>query len=244
MRWYVISLTAIFVFIIALCSCSNSPGKPKASDIPIIPSDVADFQLLYKQNCAGCHGSDGKGGPAISLGDPVYLAIAGDEVLHRVITNGMAGTLMPAFGQTAGGMLTDKQIDAIVSGIRDRWSKPDGLVGQNPPSYSSSDSGDASRGFNVYLTYCSSCHGTDGRGGKKAGSIVDPSFLALTNDQMLRTIVIVGRPELGAPDWRGNVPGKPMSGQEVSDVVTWLASQRKPFPGQPYPNTKLIGEMR
>ena len=38
----------------------------------------------------------------------------------------------------------------------------------------------------------------------------------------------------GAPDWRGYVPGRPMSDQEVSDVVAWLASQRVPTPGQPY----------
>jgi len=29
-----------------------------------------------------------------------------------------------------------------------------------------------------------------------------------------------------APDWRGNVPGKAMSQQEVSDVVAWLSAQR------------------
>ncbi len=33
-----------------------------------------------------------------------------------------------------------------------------------------------------------------------------------------------------------NVPGRPMSAQEVSDVVAWLAAQRPQFPGQPYPN--------
>ena len=26
------------------------------------------------RNCAGCHGAQGRGGPAIALGDPVYLA--------------------------------------------------------------------------------------------------------------------------------------------------------------------------
>ena len=92
-----------------------------------------------------------------------------------------------------------------------------------------------STGADVYATYCSSCHGPDGRGGKKASSIVDGSYLALVSDQNLRTIVIVGRPELGAPDWRGDVPGKPMSPQDVSDVVAWLAAQRPQFPGQPYP---------
>ena len=89
-------------------------------------------------------------------------------------------------------------------------------------------------GAEVYATYCSACHGPDGRGGNKASSIVNGSYLALVSDQGLRTIVIVGRPELGAPDWRNNVPGKPMSSQEISDVVAWLAAQRPRFPGQPY----------
>ena len=82
--------------------------------------------------------------------------------------------------------------------------------------------------------YCSSCHGADGRGGKRASSIVDGSYLALVSDQNLRTTVIVGRPELGAPDWRGDMPGNPMSPEEVSDVVAWLVAQRTQFPGQPF----------
>jgi cytochrome c oxidase cbb3-type subunit 3/ubiquinol-cytochrome c reductase cytochrome c subunit len=55
-------------------------------------------------------------------------------------------------------------------------------------------------------------------------------------------MIIAGRPELGAPDWRGNTKGKPMSEQEISDVVAWLASHRVQSPGRPYPpadNTQL-----
>jgi mono/diheme cytochrome c family protein len=175
----------------------------------------------------------------------VYLAIADDAIVRRVATNGIPGTSMPAFAQSAGGMLTDKQIDVIASGIRERWSKSNVLSGVSPPPYSSSSPGDASRGSQAYATYCSSCHGDAGRGGQKAGSIVDGSFLALLNDQELRTIVIVGRPELGFPDWRGDTPGKPMSAQDVSDVVAWLASQRAKFPGQAYPSiAKSTGEIR
>jgi mono/diheme cytochrome c family protein len=142
-------------------------------------------------------------------------------------------------------MLTDKQVDVIVRGIRQRWSNPDIFREANPPPYSASVAGDAARGAQAFATYCSSCHGDSGNGGKKAGSIVDGSFLALVSDQELRTIVIAGRPELGAPDWRNDVPGRPMSAQEVSDVVAWLASQRPKFPGQPFPTTaKLMGEIR
>jgi len=228
-----------------LCGCANAPGRPVAGDIPVVPSEVTDFKVLFGENCSGCHGNDGKGGAAIALADPVYLAIADDTVLRHATADGISGTSMPAFAQSAGGMLTDKQIDALVQGMRQRWAQPDALRGANPPPYSSSEPGDASRGSAAYAEFCSSCHGAGGRGGQRASSIVDGSFLALLNDQELRTIVIVGRPELGAPDWRANVPGKPMSSQDVSDVVTWLASQRAKFPGQPYSTSaKSTGEVR
>lgn len=245
MRFRLLMLGAVSFSAFVLCGCANPPGRPNPGDMPIAPSEISDFNVLYRQNCSGCHGPDGKGGAAIALSDPVYLAIADDATLRRAATNGIPGTSMPAFAQSAGGMLTEKQVEVIVAGIREHWSKPDFLRGANPPPYSSSVPGDASQGVVAYATYCSSCHEAGGRGGQKASSIVDGSFLALVNDQELRTIVIVGRPELGAPDWRGNVPGKPMSAQDVADVVAWLASQRPKFPGQPYPSVaKSTGEVR
>jgi cytochrome c oxidase cbb3-type subunit III len=234
-----------------MCACASAPGRPQPGDVPPIPSEVSDFSVLYGQNCAGCHGVEGKGGAALALGDPVYLAIADDSVIRNAATNGIAGTSMPAFAQSAGGMLTQKQIDAIVSGMRTKWAKPDILRGVNPPAYAAPLSaapamaGDAARGAQVYERFCSSCHGAGGRGGAKASSIVDSSFLALLTDQELRTLVIVGRPELGAPDWRNDVPGQPMTSPEISDVVAWLAAQRAKFPGQPFPNpTNATGEIR
>ncbi|HEY0701446.1 MAG TPA: c-type cytochrome [Candidatus Acidoferrales bacterium] len=239
----IVGAAAVIAF--SLSGCANSPGRPRPGDIQINPADISDFDTLYKQNCAGCHGTDGKGGAALALADPVYLAIADDAVLHQAATNGIPGTSMPAFAQSAGGMLTDKQIAILVNGIRVRWARPGTLQGTNPPPYASVAPSDSSRGADVYAAYCSSCHGAGGRGGAKASSIVNGSFLALLNDQELRTLVIVGRPELGAPDWRSNIPGKPMSSQEISDVVAWLASQRPKFPGQPFPsNTKPAGETR
>jgi mono/diheme cytochrome c family protein len=241
--WLTSALLGLVV--IALGGCESAPGKPGPGDVLINPEEVADFDVLFSQNCAGCHGPNGKSGAAISLNDPVYLAIVDDATLRRVATNGIRGTSMAPFGQSAGGMLTNKQIGIIVSGIRSRWAKPDFLRGANPPPYVATEPGDAARGATVYATYCSSCHGPGGKGGPKGSSIVDGSFLALLTDQELRTMVIVGRPDLGAPDWRGNVPGKPMSAQEISDVVAWLASQRVPFPGQPYPAaSKPTGEAR
>src|ERR1700685_162712 len=156
--------------------CGDAPGRVVAQEMPVTPNSVSNFDALYGANCAGCHGADGKGGAAIALADPVYLAIVDDATLHRVTANGIQGTSMPAFAQSAGGMLTDKQIDTIAAGIREHWSKADALQGAVPPPYSSAESGDGSRGAQVYAADCQSCHGIGGRGGQKASSIVDGSL--------------------------------------------------------------------
>ena len=221
--------------VILLAGCGSPHGQPLKGTETLAPSEVVDFATLYSQNCAGCHGAEGRGGAAIALGNPVYLAIADDATIHKVVAEGIRGTAMPAFAESSGGLLTDKQIDVIASGIRLNWSRGGILDGSNPPSYTAKSAGNAQQGEAAYKTFCESCHGAGGRGGPKGSAITDASFLALISDQGLRTIVITGRPELGAPDWRGNVSGKPMSNQEVTDVVAWLASRRTQNSGEPHP---------
>jgi cytochrome c oxidase cbb3-type subunit 3 len=212
---------------IATLAATTACGTRNPSDSAVVPpGKIMDFSYLYARNCSGCHGAEGKGGAAIGIGDPVYLAIADDATIKRVTADGVAGTSMPAFAQHSGGMLADGQIEIIVRGIRSRWAKPDVLHEVAAPPYAAEVPGDSKRGAIVYNNYCASCHGADGRGSKQAGSIVDGSYLALVSDQNLRTTVIVGRPELGAPDWRGDTPGRPMSPGEISDVVAWLSAQR------------------
>jgi cytochrome c oxidase cbb3-type subunit 3 len=220
--------------LVLLSACSTPNGQPQKGSEQVAPNQVSDFNTLYAQNCAACHGADGRGGASIALANPVYLAIVDENAVHNIAANGVRGTSMPAFAQSAGGLLTDEQINVITSGMFSRWGRKGILDGTNPPSYTAKTTGDAARGEIAFGTYCASCHGPEGHGGSKASAISNDSFLALVSDQGLRTIVITGRPDLQAPDWRGNVPGKPMSDQEITDVVAWLASLRVKSPGQPY----------
>jgi cytochrome c oxidase cbb3-type subunit 3 len=219
---------------VVLFGCARPHGQPRKGSESLAPNEVLEFGTLYAENCAGCHGAGERGGAAIALSNPVYLAIADDAAIRKAVAKGVPGTAMPAFAESAGGMLADKQIEVITSGIRSSWSQPGILNAANPPSYAAKSPGNIAHGELAYKTYCESCHGPGGHGGAKGSSVTDGSFLALVSDQGLRTIVITGRPELGAPDWRGNVPGKPMSEQEVTDVVAWLDSRRVQNPGQPY----------
>jgi cytochrome c oxidase cbb3-type subunit 3 len=226
-----LSLAAIPALSLLMGCNARLPGKPTAAERWRAPADVSDFNQLYRQNCAGCHGADGRLGAARSLNDPLYQAVVTDDALRQVIAHGRPGTNMPAFSQQVGGSLTDRQIESLISGMRAQWSRPDEFKGVELPSYSSSvnasQTGDALRGAAAYQTYCSRCHGAGGAGGS-AGSIVDPHFLNMVSDQGLRTTVIAGRSDLGKPDWRSNLPGHPMSPQEIDDVVAWIAGHRQP----------------
>jgi mono/diheme cytochrome c family protein len=216
----------LLAVLLAAGGCGRLPGKPAPGVEVPRPDSILDPVVLYGANCAGCHGAEGTHGPAMALADPLYLTIADDNTLRTTITKGRPGTAMSAFSQREGGTLTDEQIDSIVRGIRERWGSTGLMAGVTAPPYEARAPGDPHQGEAVYSTFCASCHGSGPGGGPKAGSVTVPAYLSLISDQGLRTLVITGRPDFGAPDWRGNVPGRPMSDQEISDVVAWLSSQR------------------
>ena len=227
-------LALVAAMALALADCNSLPGRPGPISPFLETGRHTAFRTLYAQNCAACHGAEGEGGAAVALADPVYLAIAGNSVVRNVISNGVPGTPMPAFAESAGGTLNEQQISTLVNGIR-KWERPDELAGVKIPPYAPDLKGTPQQGAQVYQTFCSSCHGPNGLGGRKAGSVANPTFLSLVSNQDLRTLVIVGMPNLGAPDWRNDVPGKPMTDQEITNVVSWLETHRVKYPGQPYP---------
>jgi len=224
-------LVAAMVLGLALLGCDRIPGKPNVADRVPLASEVTAFGPLYKGSCAACHGADGRLGASLALNDPVYLALLPRDRLRKVIADGVTGSLQPAFAMSAGGTLTDAQVDALVAGLVSSWGKGEPVKTSGLPPYAAPP-GDAERGKAVYAAACAACHGPDGKGGTKGGSLVDASFLALVSDQYLRTVVIAGRTDLGMPDWRGYTPG-PLTDSQISDVVGWLIAQRRPVPGRP-----------
>jgi cytochrome c oxidase cbb3-type subunit 3/ubiquinol-cytochrome c reductase cytochrome c subunit len=210
----------------------DPPGKPNLADRPVPADQVVNFDALYKTNCAGCHGADGKLGPAPPLNDPIFLHIVPDAVLRHVITDGRQGTPMPAFAKKNGGPLTDEQINVLASGIKPRWT-PAEQPKADPPVYLAPENegaGDKKAGLAVFARACATCHGSHGQGSKNAGAINDPSFLALVSDQALRRFAITGRPDLGMPNYAGtddrDPDFQPLTSRQITDLVALLAYWR------------------
>ncbi len=216
-----------------LAAGCDLPGRPKPGSRPVAADRVLDFSTLYGRNCAGCHGADGRLGPAPPLNDSTFLAIVPDAELLRVIERGRPGTPMPAFSQLRGGPLTEAQVKALAGGIKARWRATGHSGGQIPP-YSVADgpaAGDPLQGGSVYAKACSPCHGADGKGTKRVGAIRDPAFLALISDQALRRYAITGRPDLGMPGYVGKAgrPAdfRPLTSPEIADLVAFLGHWRQ-----------------
>ena len=138
----------------AFVGCNRIPGRPGPGPEVVRPDEVLAFPTLYKQNCAACHGVDGKNGAAVSLANPVYLAVAGEETLQQAIAKGVPGKLMPPFAMSAGGMLTDAQVTALAQGLVQQWGTPDLLAGLHAPPYLATLSGDAGRGQQAFTKFC------------------------------------------------------------------------------------------
>ena len=90
---------------------------------------------LYLKNCAGCHGTEGRGGIAPEIGNPVFQKTATDAFIIRTIRLGREHTPMPAFQAAGAPALSDQDLADLLAFLRSLGSAPDKTVAQahDPP---------------------------------------------------------------------------------------------------------------
>ena len=84
-------------------------------------SDPQEGRTLFENNCARCHGMEGKGGLPLLAGGPAprnltehaFHAERTDDQIRMTIVNGK-GAGMPPFGQA----FTDAQLTSLVAHVR------------------------------------------------------------------------------------------------------------------------------
>ncbi len=122
---------------------------------------AAKAPALFAQNCAACHGSDGRGGErAPNIATRQDVVSVPDARLRAIISEGIPSAGMPAFG-----VLGDKQVDSIVAYVRVLQGMTSGVQAHLP--------GDPEAGEALFFAAgsCARCHAVNGRGGFMASDL-------------------------------------------------------------------------
>ena len=138
-----------FLISALVCAAAGTAQQPASSSA----NEAIGGGVLFASNCAGCHGSDGRGGehaPDIAAAPEVqHLS---DAELSRILQKGIPSSGMPAFA-----WMGEEKVNAVMLYLR-------GLQGRGKALQLS---GDAHRGQLLFTgkAQCSSCHIIDGKGG-------------------------------------------------------------------------------
>jgi mono/diheme cytochrome c family protein len=69
----------VWAGVMLTAGCQRLIDGPKLNEADQVrPDKIVSFDTLYGENCAGCHGANGKNGSAIPMNNPEYMAFATD----------------------------------------------------------------------------------------------------------------------------------------------------------------------
>ena len=186
--------------------------------------DVERGGQLYVENCAMCHGVEGKGRIGANLNE--FPGIQVDETLAVTIRRGIAGSPMPAWGEAFGGPFSEEDITDVAAYIQAAF------VGTEPiqplPEYIPPDipalpaiDGDPAAGAAVYQAECKACHGEAGRG--RIGPVLAKSWTGIDPYVYIRNVVNEGIRGSTMPAWLQE-NGGPLSDSQVANVSAYVLS--------------------
>ncbi|MEK7278053.1 MAG: c-type cytochrome [Chloroflexota bacterium] len=178
---------------------------------------------LFTDNCSGCHGQFGEGGPnPTRAGDIIapissaeFLKTRDDITLRAIISQGQPNFGMSPFSASFGGPLSDDEVGAIVTFIRSWEANPPVEL---PPEVAQAQA--ALTGAQIFGDVCSSCHGVMGEGGI-GPALADPATQGRYTDQQLFDTISQGHETTSMIAW-GTIL--------TSDQITQLASYLRSLP--------------
>ena len=134
------------------------PLFARFSEIPVEelvahPEALKMGARLFANNCAQCHGSDGRGSYGFpNLADDDWLYGGTPDAILQSITHGRAGVMPPQ-----GPIIGEKGVESVANYIFSLGDR-------------SHDAALAEEGGKIFATYCSACHGPDAKGNQMLGA--------------------------------------------------------------------------
>jgi cytochrome c oxidase cbb3-type subunit 3 len=106
--------TALVLAAAAAALTATACGKSSGTSAAKVQAGAS----LFAQNCAVCHGQNGRGGTAPVLDAKEMLSVATDQQLTNIIRVGIPGTQMRSWSRELGGPFDDKSVGELVAYLR------------------------------------------------------------------------------------------------------------------------------
>jgi mono/diheme cytochrome c family protein len=197
---------------------------------------------LFVENCAVCHGAEGQGRIGANLEN--FPGINVEAELIQTITNGIDGTVMPAWGESNGGPLNPTDIADIAAYISSAFggTQPiEPLPTYQPPQIEPLPNvqGDPAKGAVVFKTNCVMCHGEQGLG--RFGAPLAKVWSGVEPQVYIREVVRQGIDGSAMPAWYQQ-NGGPLSAGQIDDVTAYVLTL-SPQPANPTPTPSVAGPL-
>jgi cytochrome c oxidase cbb3-type subunit III len=158
-------------------------AKFSAQSVEALSTDPKALMLgerLFMNNCAQCHGSEGRGSlsyPNLTNPNAAWLGERGADHIVQTVTNGRAG-MMPPMAAAIGDEAKISELANYVLSL-------------------SGDKHDAAKAIKGSASYavCAACHGADGKGNKALGApnLTDSYWLHGTGEESVTQMIKNGR---------------------------------------------------
>jgi cbb3-type cytochrome c oxidase subunit III len=180
--------------------------KDTLAEVRALPDGdaLASGLTVFAENCTACHGGNGEGtalAPALNTAD--LRARLTDDDIERIVTQGVPGTLMAAWG----GALQPQEVTDLIAFLRG-WETLDAagveMAAAPAPVLDMSPEAIAA-GQQLYNVLCTQCHGVSGYGTRLAPALNNELFLSQTPDAVIQQIIAGGVTGTAMPAWGGRL---------------------------------------
>ena len=174
------------------------PGRQEAALIRQQAEAAKRGAEIYHSACVTCHGSQGEG----TIGPALRSSQLDNDGLTKIITRGVPGTAMPAWGKEDDGPFHQQQIKDLVAFIRDWDDAPPVTPPSSPPTAPSDIDG-----RKLFADSCSSCHGINREGTSGFAPALTPESLAALSDAEIKDIISNGRADTAMLPFQNTLSG-------------------------------------
>ena len=198
---------------------------------PSGPSIQGRGRVIYEQNCAVCHGRDGRADTPVSqlltprprdFTDRIDMGRLSVDRIYRAIKEGRPGTAMAAWSQ----VLTELEIGDVIDYVQSFAS-----AGTAAPLSAQKLSFEIGR--RIYANDCASCHGESGKANTEAAKVLmpppnnftDPVKMARLDDGRLSVATVRGKPGTAMGGWGGL-----LSPTEIIALMRYIRTLADPLP--------------